>query len=109
MNLQNSKKLKASPASQRERETLPRIYPSSLSNNPSEGSSGIGRISAQSALLKESQSKQVKSESRPTQQIMIEFIPDKFFMNSSSEVNFIANPVIPAFSVPSGFPSINLN
>ena len=36
-----------------------------------------------------------KTSKKKTQQILIEFIPDKYWVNSNSKINFMAYPVMP--------------
>ena len=52
---------------------------------------------------------QAKKNNKNIQQIMIEFVPDKFYVNENSQVNFMAYPVIPSFTIPATFPNLNLN
>ena len=105
-----SKNTKGRSPDPRSNESLPPLHSSSLSNHSNDHHSSFNRNSAKSELSRDMSSKKPKPkiQLKETQQIMIEFIPDSFYINSSSEVNFIANPVIPNISIPSGFPSLNL-
>lgn len=113
MNTNQKRKQKAGSLEPRKKDCLPSIHSSSFGTAFSKKSSGqastIGRSSVKSESLKLANSKKshpiILNPQQP-HQIMLEFIPDNFFINSSSEVNFIANPVIPNFSMSPTFPAL---
>lgn len=113
MNMHQKRKQKAISTENRKKDYLPSIHSSSFGNSFGKKSSGynssIGRSSVQSESLKVPKEKKFHSSiqnSTQVHQIMLEFIPDNFYINSSSEINFIANPVIPNFSVSPTFPAL---
>lgn len=112
-----SKKLKLLPGI---KEQLPNIYSpgclqsfsrASSNKNPHSGKNiaSNGEVHLQGLMHNKPIKPPVNKNQQMLHQIMIEFIPDKYYASSGTKVNFIANPVIPSFSIPANFPSLNLN
>ena len=115
-----SRKVKALSVASNAKGKLPKIhtpqYEGKLSTTTSNKNPGTVRsissnleISNITPAPKLNKQKKQKNSDTNIQQIMIEFVPDKFYINSNTQVNFMAYPVIPNINIPSNFSSINLN
>lgn len=86
------------------------ISQTSSQKNPKTVRSISSNLESTPTSMLKPRSKKVKLEAytRQFEQILIEFVPDKYYLNPSSQISFMAFPVIPNIKIPSSFPSINL-
>lgn len=119
MKASKSKKLKSSSVTHTTRDQLPYIY--SPACNPLIYSGSIQKSTTNRSFSSQREnpsqlSPNIKAQkslgpkqNRRLQQIMIEFVPDKYYTGPNSQVNFMAFPVVPSFTIPSNFPSLSFN